>query len=243
MNEPVERKEKKKKRRARGALLRLRAKLRSTCTSFRSADEWYQALEPLVEWLRDYGQLLSPEQATRLRQAMRLTDTGRLAISRACQVLDTELGRAIQMLPVPAAAALGPWIAGIVLVVAVVVGGLVVYRRLNRVEVVVRNSGCEAIAIQGRMPEEVNMLIQLLGVDPPDYVPQDGEVAFSIGVFPMTFNIENRGGSIVALSGDLAVVLFETRPGMTVVLDGVPLGAQPLNLHQAEQHTLELHCR
>ncbi len=243
MPKQVEPEEKERKRRARVALMKLRGRLRQGCTTLSSVRSWYDAIAPLVEWQRDYGGYLSPDQTMRLRDAMRITDAGRATIAKACRLLDAELGDVMRSLPAPAGAAVGAWVAGILVVGAIAVGGAVLYRNLARVEIVVRNVGCADIPIQQEYSAEVNRILDLLGLDPPHYIPQNNEVALGIGVLPMNVVVAQRGNAVVANVGGLDATLLQVSGNLRAEFDGVPLGSQTLSLGRAGHHELVLTCR
>jgi len=229
--------DKKKRKKARAALLAFLKRLRQACKVMDSAETWSDCVKELDALLQDYQRQIPGVNLQRLRSAMQLGEPNRAGIQKACKVLQFEVERAIDVLP--AAGGLASALVGGLIVVAVVIAAAAIYVERTAVEVVIINNGCSPIRLAGGFP------IDLPGLHlPPEVIPSGGRAVAQVP--RMTVHLDATSGDRVGLT-----VLGITRPfdlgrrAIQIHWDGQPLLGQrtALNLGNRPRHELVVTCR
>lgn len=230
------REQKKRQRKARHAILDFLKKLRKACETFKTADDWYKYLKQLESLLQEYEKELPAGTQQRLKDAIKLTDSSREGIKKACKVLQTEIGHVIEALP--AGGILPTVLIVAVIVSAVAVGAMAVYFTLTAVPVVITNDGCVPL----RPPQGIANYIP--GVDLPKQPILEGENATAKAP-PVTVNINAKRGTIIFTAMGIPL-RFEIASKVTgIQLDGMPILDRSItvNLGDRKQHELIVTCR
>ena len=142
-----QRERKKRESKLRGELSTFLEKLRTACKTFENATQWYDFVKPLEVIVEKNLDVLSPDQAKRLKDAMKLVDATIEGIKKSCGVLQRELASAIAGLAVAGAFFTPGIIAAITAGVAVVAVAAVLVVQNLPVQVRIRNQGCETISL------------------------------------------------------------------------------------------------
>jgi hypothetical protein len=233
------REDKRKKRKARAALVVFLKRLQDACKVFQTGDEWVDFVRQLEPLLQEYEQQIPAPYLQRLRNAMQLTDSSRAGLKKACRVLQTELRQVIRILP--AGGTLLPVLIGGLIVLAAAVASLYAYIDYSAVEITVINNGCRPIAPVGRLP----LPIDLPGVDLPDTtIPAGGSGTGRVPRLKVQIDGTQSGTvSLTALGFTLPIGTGSQNPSVT--FDGVPISGQRISVDLGERarHELVLTCK
>lgn len=182
--QPGQNERRKKARKAFAAFLK---RVKKACRLVQNADEWAEFVEPLRDALIQYGDTLSPNTLHRLQRALQFTDATRSGVSRSCDVLEFELGHALDALP---PAGVGSLI-GLGIAAAIVVGVGVGVASLNAkaVGVGVFNDGCAPLVLNADAIPGLGWVLGALGVDLPDAPIRSGERA-NLSLPPITVELD-----------------------------------------------------
>jgi hypothetical protein len=231
--------DKRKKRRARAALILFLKRLQKACKVFETADEWLDVVSELESLLEEYAQQIPAAHLQHLQNAMQLTDTTRAGLKKACRILQSELKEVIRLLP--AGGSILPALAGGAIALAVAVAALYIYVDITAVEITIINNGCRPIAPVGRVP----LPIDLPGVDLPDTtIPAGGSGTARVPRLKVEVDGTQSGTvSLTALGVTLPIGVGSQNP--TILFDGVPISGQrvSINLAERKQHELVLTCK
>jgi hypothetical protein len=138
---------------ARGALIEFRGRLRKEAGKITAADKWRDFVEPLQSILRKYKDVMPAETWQRLQDASKLKDETERGIRAASDVLNLEVEKAINALPVETKAvkrSKSAVVGGII--AAVIIIGILAYMNLAAFPVSIRNDGCDPITIPASAP-------------------------------------------------------------------------------------------
>lgn len=230
------REQKKRQRKVRHAILDFLKKLRKACETFKTADDWYKYLKQLESLLQEYEKELPAGTQQRLKDAIKLTDSSREGIKKACKVLQTEILHVIEALP--AGGILPTVLIGAVIATAVAVGAIVSYFSLTAVPVIIINDGCDPL----HPPQGIANYIP--GLDLPKQPILKGEKA-TAKVPPVMVDINAKSGTIIFTAMGITVP-FEVPSEVTgAQFDGMPILDQSISVHlgDREQHELVVTCR
>jgi hypothetical protein len=233
------REDKRKKRKARAALVVFLKRLQNACKIFKSGDEWVDFVRQLEPLLQEYEQQLPAAHLQRLRNAMQLTDASRAGLKKACRILQSELKEVIRILP--AGGTLLPVVIGGLIALAVAVAALYIYIDATAVEVTIINNGCRPIAPVGRLP----LPIDLPGVDLPDTaIPAGGSGTARVPRLKVQVDGTQSGTvSLDILGFTLPIGTGSQNPSIT--FDGVPVSGRrvSVDLGERKRHELVLTCK
>jgi hypothetical protein len=233
------REDKRKKRKARAALVMFLKRLREACKVFETGNEWVDFMRQLEPLLQEYEQQIPAAHLQHLRNAMQLTDSSRGGLKKACRILQSELKEVIGILP--AGASLLPVLIGGLIAVAVAVAAAYVYVDYTAVEITIINNGCQPIAPVGRLP----LPVDVPGLDLPETtIPAGGSGSARVPRLKLQVDGTQSGTvSLTALGFTLPVGLGSQNPSIT--FDGVPITGRrvSVDLSERKQHELVLTCK
>ncbi len=241
--------DRRRQREARRSLLGFLRRLRVACETFETADDWVEFVTGLNDILNLY-QLEIPESSRQnLEAAMQLTDASREGIAQACQGLQLEIEKAIELLPkgggccgcLPAALIAG--FAALVVILGVLGAGYIMFT--NPVEVRVANQGCGTLLVREGLPPVLVPVVGLLGVKLPNEIPPGAEELIEVPSVPVTFQISpssDRSLILSVLGYSQTIDLSGNVSGVTV--NGINLldGTYNVNVRDREQHSVVISC-
>jgi len=244
-SELSKREREKKRKEARKALAAFLGRLRVACKSLDGIDEWLEHMSRLEKLLLEYRPVLPPDAQARVRSAMKVTDTTRSGLRKACKVLKMELERVIDLLPAAGLTATGA-ILGTLFAVALIVGAAILAVEIigsrYQAEVTIENHGCETLRLQevGELP--------VPGLDLPASIPPGGRATAQVPA-PLLGLVEidaTQAGRVI-LRLPLGIQVPAGLPGRlsSVRLDQQELLGRSTRLHIAarSRHTLVVSCR
>lgn len=236
--------EKRKKRKARAALVVFLRRLRASCKAIGSLDSWKQMAQELTGLLQEYAEVIPAEHSQRLSKAlasgeetMRSGKAVRSGISQACKVLENNLGRLIKALPAGGGLA-GLVVAGFI-AVAVIIGAIYGYLEYTAVKIAVINDGCSPIILPAELPFSIPGLSL-----PGPILPGRSEEVKIPGLVKGTIDATQSEDIVITVAG--ASVHYDLgRQIRSVKLDRQEiLGRRTfIDLGQQRQHELIISCR
>ncbi len=234
--ESENRQERERKKKARAALLAFLQRLRKACKVMECIDTWQECMQELEILLQHYQADIPAAYLQRLRKAMQPTDSTRLGLAKACEVLQWELEQTIGILP--AATHLAAGLVGALVVVAVAIGALVIYLEQTAVDVVIVNNGCRPIAATG-------VPIDLPGLHlPGEPIPSGGRSTARVPRVTVSIDATQQGRVALVVLG-LSMPVQVGQRVSDVRFDGMPILGQRtrLRLGTRQQHELVVSCR
>lgn len=230
------REDKKKKKKARKALLAFLKRLRRACKTFSTADQWYRFLKELKYMLKEYEQQIPEVHRQRINDAMRLVDSSRAGIAKACKVLQYEIEEAISFLK--PGKSFGKIAAGGLIAAAVVVGAAIGYLNATAVDIVIQNNGCDTMQIPAGLP------VTIAGVRlPQGPIPPGGQGLARAPRVSIAVDATNRDAIGVTVLG------VTTNVSIGGSVSGIELDGEPIlgrsvsfNLADRKRHELVITC-
>lgn len=230
------REDKKKKKKARKALLAYLKRLRKACKTFSTADQWYKFLKELKAMLVEYEQQIPEVHRKRINDAMRLIDSSRAGIAKACKVLQYEIEEAIGA--ITTGRSFGRIAVGGLVAAAVVVGAAVGYLNATAVDIVVHNNGCDTMQIPAGLP------VAIAGAKlPQGPIPPGGHATARMPRVTVTVDATDRDAVGVTVLG-LTTHISIGGSVASIELDGQPVLGQivTFNLGDRKSHELVITC-
>ena len=179
---------KKRRKKARKALLLFLKKLKKSCGGFNKADEWYKFLKDNLEpVLKEFSPDLSEEAAKKIEEGKKLIDTSRDGINQACKNLGKNVEGVIKNLPKSGGLTSG--VLGTFIIGAVAIGAAAAILNAIAVPVVIKNRGCSTLYPTVYLP------FKIPGLSLPDQPILNGESA-TAKVPPVTFTVNGSGNNI-----------------------------------------------
>lgn len=235
-NQTEGREDKKKKKKAREALLLFLKRLRKACKIFKTADEWYSFLKELETLLQDYEKQIPPVHLQRIKNAMRLIDSTRAGIKKACKILEFEIEDTLKAMHT--GGGLGKALVGGLIVIAAIVGAAVAYLNFTSVEVGIWNNGCDTLYMPAALP------VSIPGIELPDGpIPPGGHGTARVP--RMTVHVDaTQPGTIVVTVLGLPVSIHVGGDVTGIELDGMQILGQsiPVKIGGRAQHELVISC-
>jgi len=232
-----ERERKKREAKLRAELSAFLEKLRAACKTFETATQWYNFVLPLEAIVEKNLDVLSPDQAKRLKDAMKLVDATIEGIKKSCGILQKELAGVISTLAV-AGALLTPGIIAAIItgVVVIAAAGVFIYTQNAPVQVLIRNEGCETISLGAS--------VNLPGASLPREIPKNGEASATLPRVSITIAAKTDGSIQIGVANTPAQFSFATS-ARRIELDGVNLIGQTktVNLGDSSTHVLAINCQ
>lgn len=236
--------QKRKKRKARAALLVFLRRLRTSCKAIGSLDSWKQMTQELTGLLQEYAEVIPVEHSQRLtkalasgEEAMRSGTAAHSGIGQACKVLENNLGRLIKALP--AGGGLAGVVVGGFIAVAVIIGAIYGYLEYTAVEITVVNEGCSPIILPAELPVPVPGLSL-----PGPILPGRSEEVKVPRLIKGTVDAARSEDIVITVAG--ASVHYDLgRQISSIRLDGQEiLGRRTfVDLSQQRQHELIISCK
>lgn len=196
--------DKRKQRDARNDLSKFLKKLKQVCSTFQTANDWVDFVGELNNILQLYQVEISADRKNGLTQAMDLADPSREGTAQACRVLELELEKTIESLPVSGSSCgcLGGGLAALVIGLAVVVGLIIAigFFFLRPVDVNVVNVGCGPMFVRQGVPVQLLPVVNFLGVELPEVIDTNGEGRFQVPGLPLQVGVNGSGGNNVEVT-------------------------------------------
>ncbi len=230
------REDKKKKKKARKALLAYLKRLRQACKTFSTADQWYQFLKELKAMLTEYEQQIPEVHRQRINDAMRLLDSTRAGIKKACKVLQHEIEEAISS--ITPGKSFGKIAAGGLIAAAVVVGAAIAYLNHTAVDIVIHNNGCDTMQMPAGLP------VAIAGAKLPEGpIPPGGHGTAKMPRVTVTVDATDRYDIGVTILGITTHVSIGGSVA-SIELDGQPVLGQRVtfDLGDRKSHELVITC-
>lgn len=235
-----EKEDKNKKKKARKALLLFLKQLRKKCGSFKNVDEWYsflkQNLDPIID---QYKAQISSDTLHAFEKARHLTDTTTDVINQACNQLQWNVEKVINMLPKhnPLAKVL---IVGVA-ITAGIAAAAVLYIKTRTVTIIVKNRGCDQIR-----PVLPPMPISIPGFqffEAP--IPNGGSGTIKLYPIPVTVDATQKGIIAIGLLGQTTPFSGGSSAVRDIIFNGRSLIGKRtnINLREKEVHELIIACR
>lgn len=237
--------EKKKQKRARKAFLAFLKRLRKACEVLQAADDWTEIADRLLSLVQDHSEVIPLANRQGLQSASQLSSATLTGVSSACDALQLEVEK---LLKGPLNGSIfGSVVVGVAVTAILVVGAVRVYGTLGRMELVLRNEGCEPIALRGALPPALGNLADFVGLDLPDQLATDEEMSWQVPPVPMTILLDATTEDSIhvsALGLTLPAVQVSSRTRQ-VELDGLPVlgGRVFVDLGRGERHEIAVICR
>lgn len=228
--------DKKRKRKARAALILFLKRLRAHCGTFKKADEWYGFIKKYLNPLLDeYREEIPKEVLTKIKETENLADTTSEAANRACRNLGREIEKAVKMLP--GGGSLG-WLVTLI-AAAIVLGVLATYLNRSAITVIIKNEGCLPLTPIVYLP------VKIPGLElPTTPIPSGGQGTAKLP--PVTFTVNNSLKGTIRLTALGMTLTFElSSGGIDVLFDGSSLLGRTttISLIPSSTHTVIARCR
>lgn len=232
--------QKRKKRKARAALLVFLKRLRAACKAIGSLDSWKQMTQELTGLLQEYAEVIPTEHSQRLtkalavgEKAMRSGTAAHSEIGQACKVLENNLGRLIKALP--AGGGLAEVFVGGFIAVAVIIGAIYGYLEYTAVKIAVFNDGCSPIILPAELP------LPIPGLSLPGPIPPGQREELSVPRIPLSVEVDSTQGDTVAISvGSISTHYSLGREVRSVTLNGKELLGRRTSIDFAKERKYEL---
>jgi hypothetical protein len=243
MNEqPRTGEERRQRRQTRKALLLWLKRLRRAGRAWRTAEDWYEFMRRLEDWLQKEGNHLTAEERQGLQRAMHLRDASSQGLTTASQLLELQIEQVIAGLP--AAGVAGPIVLGAFIAAALAIGGGVAYANATAVEVTIINQGCRPVRIcQGVVPALDLLLGVVDGELPAHPIPAGAQGTMRLPAANLTLDGTQRGTIRVSVLG-LPPAAIGCGDVSEMLLDGQSLLGRQSEIHLGDQkaHRLVLRC-
>ncbi|MBI3734850.1 MAG: hypothetical protein HY259_15535 [Chloroflexi bacterium] len=225
-----------RKKRARLALLAFLKTLRQSCKTFKSADEWYVRMKDLRGLLAEYQTEIPAAARQEMQDATNLTDPTRAGISKACEVLQKNIEKAIALLPA-GGGLLAPALIIAFIVAAVVVGLTVFVAEATAVQIAITNNGCPIIQAPTDLP------IYIPGLKLPKQIPSGRTEVATAPRIPAELEVKSDG-TVTLIALTVPITLPVRNRLRSVTYDGVSVLDRriPLNLGERPRHELIVTC-
>lgn len=233
-----EKEKKKKKKKALALFAALHKHLKKTCGHFSTANDWYAMIKDKVDPIfQHYSDVLPQEMQDKLRKATKLTDNTREGIGQSCQLLQSEVGKVIEVLSpgFGATAITGLFLAGVV-----AVGAGILYLTSTAVAVIIKNQGCSPIQTIAWLPPVTLPGLQL----PTQPIPSGGQATATLPA--LSFAVDNTNPGEIVLTALGMKLRFQLESGgINLVFNGTSLlnRTTSINLGEKKEHTLVISCR
>ena len=232
---------KRQRRKARRELAAFLRRLRRICGRFDAVNEYYEAVDQLYDLLQANAGAIPSAYEQRLQKAARVGDGTRAGVKFACRVLQAEIERTIQAIPITPAF-VGPLLLSLIIIGVLAIGAAVTYLHITAVDVVVVNNGCGPLQFYPGAAPVVDDIIDFLGIKLPAEIPPDSQE--TVRLPRVTVNIDATQPDLLLLT-----VLGRSLPvnipdEAEIIWDGVPqLGQRTAaKIGELPRHELVLSC-
>lgn len=233
-----------RRKRARKVFVGFLKRVKSHSNAFKTVDDLYELFKELRALLDEYGKDISPECYQNLQGAMRVTDASREGINATVNTIQFELEHVCKLLPAGGAA--GAVVTGVAIVIALVIGGTVVYFNANAVDLVIRNQNCKPIPLTVGISPLLDKALSLVGVNLPNRpVPTNGSQTMTLPPITIEIDATRPGRYVLGIAGIGAPLPIPDRELQSITFDGKPLMGQRIivDLKSQAQHELVITCR
>lgn len=240
---------KKKQRQARQALSNYLKKFRRACDSIETAEEWAEMVSELSDILEDYAPEIPTAHKTGLAQAATLLDPTRAGISKACQVLQLELEKAIKALPSGGCSCgcltggLLTALVGLIVLAALLVAAIAFLTR--PIDITLINHGCNTLLVRESIPPTFDPVISLLGMALPDRIESGQAGIITTRSLPISVEVDGTAGNRIRVSVLGSSQSFNYSSNLeSILVDGQSVMGQTttVNLQNPPNHTVEITC-
>ncbi len=233
-----------KRRRARKAFVAFLKRLRSRSNALRTVDDVYEIFKELRGLLDEYGKDIPSDCYQNLQDAMRVTDASREGINATVNAIEFQMEHVCKLLP--AGGATGAIVTGVVVAIALVIGGTVTYLNANAVDLVIRNQGCKPIPFSVGISPLLDKALSLVGVNLPNRpVPTNGSQTMTLPPITIEIDATQPGRYVLGIAGIGAPLPIPDRELQSLTFDGKPIMGQrvTIDLRSQAQHELVITCR